>query len=149
MIFRPLTSPCAALAGPGLAAEAEGLDELGVALFSSIPEVIQMAAAFGDGAQEATAGGEILLVGGEVGREVQDALGQSGGLIVGTAGVLVVELVVLEVDVLVYGDAAHVIVVILKFPAAGVDSYRPFPPFGKAGTFPYSPVGATGITGNQ
>jgi hypothetical protein len=106
-----------------------------------------MAAALGDGAEETTAGGKILLVGGEVRGEVKDALSQGCGLIIGTASVLVVELVVLEIDIRVYGDAAHCIVVILKFPAAGVDSYRPFPPFGKEGTVPHSPVGATGITG--
>lgn len=92
---------------PGLAAQAEGLDELLVALFGGVPEVIQMAAALGDGAEQAAAGGEILFIGGQVGREVQDALGEGGDLVIGAAGVLVVELVVLEIDVLVYGDAAH------------------------------------------
>ena len=96
-------------AGPGLAAEAEGLDELGVALFGGVPEIIQMAAALGDGAEETTAGRKVFLIGGEVGREVQDALGEGGGLIVGTAGVLVVELIVFEIDVWIYSDAAHVI----------------------------------------
>ncbi len=67
-----------------------------------------MAAALSDGAEQTTAGGKILFVGGQVGREVQDALGQGCGLIIGTAGILVVELVVLEIDVLIDGDAAHV-----------------------------------------
>jgi hypothetical protein len=67
-----------------------------------------MAAALGNGAEETTAGGKILLVGGKVGREVQDTLGQGCGLIIRTTGVLVVELVVLEIDVLIDGDAAHV-----------------------------------------
>ena len=144
MIFRPLSSLGV---GPGLAAEAEGLDELGVALFGGVTEVIQMAAALSDGAEEAPAGGEILLVGGEMRREVKDALGESGGLVIGTASVFVVELIVLEIDIRIYGDAAHCCMVILKFPAAGVDSYRPFPPFGKAETLPQSPEPATEITG--
>jgi hypothetical protein len=38
-----------------------------------------MAAALGDGAEEAPAGGKIFLIGGQVGREVKDALGQRGG----------------------------------------------------------------------
>jgi len=106
MIFRLLSS---LEGGPGLAAEAEGLDELGVAFFGGIPEIIQMAAALSDGAEETAAGGEILLIGGEMRREMKDALGQGCGLIVRAAGVLVMELVVLEIDVLVYSDAAHVI----------------------------------------
>ena len=74
-----------------------------------------MAAALSDGAEETAAGGEVLLIGGEVGREVQDALGEGGGLVIGASGILVVELVVLEVDVLIDGDAAHVFWFAFKF----------------------------------
>lgn len=105
-----------------------------------------MAAALGDGAEETPAGGEIFLIGGEVGREVQDALGQGGGLVIGTAGVLVVKLVILEIDVLVYSDAAHFSMVVLGFRQLEIAPTTAFRPFGKWRTVTHPPEGATGIS---
>ena len=75
----------------GLAAQTEGLDRLRVAIGGRQLEVIKQLAAAGDHAEEATAGAVILGIGGQMGREMIDALRQNRDLDIGASGVFVVD----------------------------------------------------------
>lgn len=74
-----------------LAAQTQGLDRLLVAIIGRQLEVIEQLASAGDHAKEATAGAVILDVGGQMGREMIDALRQNRDLDIGASGVFVVD----------------------------------------------------------
>jgi hypothetical protein len=75
----------------GLAAQAEDLEGLLVAVVRCQLQIIEQLAAAGDHAEEATAGAVILGIGGQMGREMIDALRQNRDLDIGASGVFVVD----------------------------------------------------------
>ena len=92
-----------AVGGKGLLAEVQSGEELLVALLGIGLHVVEKLAALRDQLQESAAGRGVLLVNREVVRQVHDALGHQGDLVVGAAGVGVVDLVIREVN----GAFAH------------------------------------------
>lgn len=75
-----------------LAAQIEALEELQITLVGGQLQVVQQFAATGDQLEQATTGGVILRVAGEVLGEVIDTLRQKCDLHVGTSGVFIVQL---------------------------------------------------------
>jgi hypothetical protein len=74
------------------------LEELLVALLGVGLHIVEQLAALGDQFQKSAAGRCVLLMNREVARQVDDALGHQGDLVIGAAGVGVVDLVVREID---------------------------------------------------
>lgn len=82
----------------GLAAQAQTLNNLLVALLALALDVIQMLAAHGNQFEQSTPGRKILAVDIQVIRNMMDPLGEQGHLVGGAAGVSFVELEFFQVD---------------------------------------------------
>ena len=85
----------------GLAAQAQALDDLLVAIFGLALDVIEVLAAQRDQFKQAAARREILAVDVQVIRDVVDPLGEQRDLVGGAAGVSFVELEFFQVDCVV------------------------------------------------
>lgn len=77
--------------GSGLLAEIEFLDELLIALGSSLLEIIKKTAALGDHPEKTATRGMILGVGLEMVGQGADPLGEAGDLDIGAAGVVIMQ----------------------------------------------------------